>query len=157
MKPLPLSIATLAVAGAFWLLAIIHPVNVLLGADAQAANDADAASLYVAALSQAHSPSQSLREALEQYPVIGYASEAAIDTRVGGPEQARYYLAQFALAPTLLELEAEATRTTQRKEHDIVLANFLRPEQLVTYLRLQEREVVVSVNDRIALTRRTRR
>ncbi|MFT5444577.1 MAG: hypothetical protein ACI8W3_003634, partial [Myxococcota bacterium] len=76
MKPLPLSIATLAVAGAFWLLAIIHPVNVLLGADAQAANGADAASQYVAALSQAHSPSQSLREAIEQYPVIGYASEA---------------------------------------------------------------------------------
>lgn len=153
----PLNIASLVAAGAFWLLAIIAPMNSILGTDAHAELGADAASQYVAALSQARSQSQTLRAALEQYPVIGYASEAPIDTRVGGPEQARYYLAQYALAPTLLELEPATPAAKQDEEHDVVLANFLRPEQLATYLAMQNREVVVAVNDRIALTRRTSR
>jgi hypothetical protein len=88
-----------------------------------------------------------LRAALIDEETIGYVSEAAIDVRVGGPLQARYYLSQFALTPLLLELEPEGAA-----QHPLVLANFETARELNEFLAAESRQIVISIGDGIALT-----
>jgi hypothetical protein len=147
MRKLGQPIAFLVAALLLFMLAVVHPVVWLQG---QRASDregvrVDPAAQYVALLEG----SGTIREMLRDQTWVGYASESEIDTRVGGPTQARYYLSQFALTPVLVDLEAKP----RRGEPDFVLANFEFSEQLSAYLIEQSRRAVVSLNDYVALTR----
>lgn len=147
MRKLGQPIAFLIAATLLWILAVAHPI-VWLRTQQAAGRDGTqphAAARYVALLEA----SGTLRDTLHDQELIGYASEAEVDTRTGGPTQARYYLSQFAIAPVLVGLEA----TSERGDADFVLANFEFPEQLSAYLIEQSRRAVVSFNEYVALTR----
>ncbi len=149
MKILGQPLAFVVVAALLWLLAIAHPIAWLQRRDAVVGTQRrlDPASSYVALL-EASDP---LRETLRDQELIGYASEAEIDTRIGGVTQARYYLSQFALAPVLLELDSTTGRGGVEPEY--VLANFDLPDQLKRYLIEDGRTAVVTLNPNVALTR----
>jgi len=143
----------LAVLGALlWLLAVAHPWVFLQTRDAElrAHPVPNEAMRFVAALSEA----RSLRDQLLDRGVVGYVSEGAIDTRVGGPLQWRYYLAQYALAPSLLDHEIGLPG--EALFYEFVLACFGHPRQLEAFLIKQSREAIVSVAPNVALTRSRR-
>lgn len=150
MKVLGQPVIFVAVAASFLLLAVAHPMSFLQARHAAldgrtiGSSPRTAAARYV----EDYVASDAFRAAVQGEESIGYVSEAPIDVRVGGPLQARYYLAQFALAPLLLELEPNQGGP----EHRLVLANFQTARELEGYLERQSREVVVSINDSIALT-----
>ncbi len=128
--------ASLAVL--LWLLAIAgpaHEVRRSLTSDA----GVDPTGQYVTAIAQ-HAE---LAAALRDQEVIGYVSDDAIDIRVGGPAQARYYLSQFALAPVLLDLDLE--------DHELRLLNFSRSEAIDPYLNRNRLRRLVDVSDNIVL------
>jgi hypothetical protein len=137
------------VAILLWILAVAHPIVWLQaqGAAAPEQPQPHPAAQYVALLEA----SQPVRKTLRGQALIGYASEAEIDTRIGGPTQARYYLSQFALAPVLVDL-GSAQRPDDANP-SFVLANFEFPEQLRAYLSERSRRAVVSLNEYVALTR----
>jgi hypothetical protein len=144
-QPVVLSIA----AALLLLLAISHPLAWLQARDVnpRGQRQPDPSSRYVAMLSG----SEPLRKALAGHEVIGYATQSEIDVRTDGGGQVFYYLAQYALAPVLVELESSGEAVTQ--ERDLVLAVFPQAEQLREYLAQNTRSVVVSLNANIALTR----
>ena len=142
-QPIVFSIA----ASLLWLLALSHPIVWLRVQHAAGRDGAQphAAARYVELLES----SGIVRETLQGQMLVGYASEAEVDTRTGGPTQARYYLTQFALAPVLVELDS----TSERSDPDFVLANFEFPEQMAAYLIERSRHAVVTLNEYVALTR----
>ena len=149
MKAFGQQAAVLVVVALFWLLAFSHPIFFLLAREEarEASPASNAVEQYVSRLEG----SEALGHELKDQASIGYVSEAPIDVRVGGPLQARYYLAQFALAPVLLELEDGTEGPTG--PHDLVLGSFQQPAELSAHLRRNSREIVVSVGERAALMR----
>jgi hypothetical protein len=147
MKKLGQPIAFLIVATLLFLLAVVHPIVWLQTqqAEGREGTQPHPAARYVALLEG----SGTVRETLRGHELIGYVSEAEVDTRTGGPTQARYYLSQFALAPVLVDLGS----TQKAHDADFVLANFEFPEQLSAYLVEQSRRTVISLNEYVALTR----
>jgi len=125
-------------AGLIFLLAAAGPLFELQRA-ATTPDRPDPVATYVARLS-GH---VGLREAIREYEAIGYIAEEEIDIRVGGPAQARYYLAQFALAPVLLDLDHEA--------YPVRLLNFARPEAIDPYLNRHRLRRLVEVDDHVVL------
>lgn len=143
----------LAVVGAlFWVLAVAHPWVYLRARDEALHKqpDSNATPHIYTLLSQ----DRALQERLQATDVIGYASEGEIDTRVGGPLQGRYYLAQYALAPTLLALASKPDRGPGNPafSHDLVLACFRHPRQLDAFLIDSSRQSILSVAPNVALT-----
>ena len=149
MKAVGKHAAVLAVVALFWLLAFSHPFIFLLAREEarEASPRRSTAEQYVSRLEG----SEALGHELKDEASIGYISEAPIDVRVGGPLQARYYLAQFALAPVLLELEGSAEGPTGA--HHLVLGSFQQPAELSAHLTRTSREIVVSVSEQAALMR----
>ena len=155
MKILGQPIALMIAAALLLLLACTHPLVWLQARNAASASSMntgeqgqlDPAARYVAMLSE----SAPLRAALRGHKVIGYVSESDIDVRTDGSGQKRYYLTQFALAPVLVELDADQEHP--RPAHDFVLAAFQSSQQLSEYLRKNARVAIVSLNASIALTR----
>lgn len=86
--------------------------------------------------------SDSLRGALRNHPVIGYAAPEPVDTAHGNIAEMRYYLAQFALAPTLI---------APQPGYPLVLANFWRPEQLERFIEEQRASTLVRIDSKSAL------
>ena len=82
------------------------------------------------------------RELDEALGLSATAGEMLADTRTGGIEQLRYYLAQFALTPTVAQLGGD---------HEFILGNFTRPEDLAKYARRVDRKTVVFIAPTIAL------
>jgi hypothetical protein len=147
MRLLGQPIAFLICAALLWLMAVTHPI-VWLQAQRSAGRDGTqphAAAQYVAMLER----SGTAREMLRDEESIAYTSEAEVDTRSGGPTQARYYLTQFALAPVLVDLGS----TRRQDEPEFILANFELPEQLAAYLRDRSRRAVLTFNEYVALIR----
>jgi hypothetical protein len=99
--------------------------------------------------------SESLREELREEAVIGYASEGELDIRAGGSGLAGYYLAQFAVAPVLLDPHSASQDDADK--YDLVLAIFETPGQLSAYLIEHSRQALVSLSGNIALTHRRKR
>ena len=145
------SILLAAAALLFLFLALVHPLAWLDTKGTGIDTRPDAGALYVDSFEQP----TTLREAIIDQNVVGYASEATVDIRSGGSEQARYYLAQFALAPVLLELKEQPTKA--RDKHRLVLANFLTPDQLNAYLTKTAQTPIVLVNPSIALVHKEER
>ena len=148
MKILGQPIAFAITAMVLFLLAVMHPIVWLMTQQAAGRDGSEphAAARYIALLEG----SGIVREKLHGQEVIGYASEAEVDIKTGGPVQARYYLSQFALAPVLVELESAPATS----DAEFVLANFEFPGQLRSYLIEQSRRAVVPLNDYVALTRK---
>lgn len=149
MKAFGKHAAVLVVVALFWLLAFSHPFFFLLAREEarRASPTSNAAEQYVSRLEG----SKALGRELKDQASIGYVSEAPIDVRVGGALQARYYLAQFALAPVLLELEGSPEGPAGA--HHLVLGSFQQPAELSAHLTRTSREIVVSVSERAALIR----
>jgi hypothetical protein len=119
-------------------MALLHPLSWLKGRDGMAAARTASMRHYIEMLSE----SETLRDRLRSVEVIGYESGAPIDTRTGGVEQLRYYLAQFALTPTVAQLGGD---------HDFVLGNFAHPKDLAEYSRRVDRKAAVFIAPTIAL------
>jgi hypothetical protein len=119
-------------------MALLHPLSWLKRRDGMAAARTVSMRHYIEMLSE----SETLRDRLRSVEVIGYESGAPIDTRTGGIEQLRYYLAQFALTPTVAQLGGD---------HEFILGNFRRPEDLAEYARRVNRKAVVLIAPTIAL------
>ena len=159
MKRSGRSIALAVVGLLFWSLAIVHPFEFHRARKAalRAQPTATVTPRIYTLLSQA----KRLQDRLRSSEIIGYVSEGEVDLRVGGPLQGRYYLAQYALAPTLLDLGVELERdrdssldaSGQAVSHDLVLACFRQPRQLETFLVAESRQSVLVVSPNVALTR----
>lgn len=119
-------------------MALLHPLSWLKRRDGMAAARTVSMRHYIEMLSE----SETLRDRLRSVEVIGYESGAPIDTRTGGIEQLRYYLAQFALTPTVAQLGGD---------HEFILGNFTRPEDLAEYARRVDRKAAVLIAPTIAL------
>lgn len=88
--------------------------------------------------------SEPLAAALSGSGSIGYVSEHPVDPSGGGLGELRFYLAQFALAPVLIE---------DRAPLPLVLANFEDPAQLEALVSSVGATVVVELAPGRALIR----
>lgn len=149
MKLFGQPIALTVVGTLLWLLAVAHPWNFLQTRDTELREPpvSNTAMHLVAVLSGA----RPLGDQLLDKEVVGFASEGVIDIRVGGPLQLRYYLTQYALAPTLFDHDIGSPG--EEASHEFVFAYFLLPSQLNAFLIEQSRQTIVSVAPNIALTR----
>lgn len=158
MKQSGRSIALVVTGLVLWCLAVAHPI---VFARARAAvlrenPDANVTPRIFTLLSQA----EALRDRLRSVETVGYVSEGEVDLRVGGPLQGRYYLAQYALAPTLLDAGDTLERgdgsgrdeLAEALSRDLVLACFRAPGQLDAFLVENSRQPVLSVSPNVALT-----
>jgi hypothetical protein len=146
----------LAVVGAlFWMLSVAHPWVYLRAREVVLREQpgSNVTPRIYTLLSQA----EALRDQLQGSETIGYVSEGEFDLRVGGPLQGRYYLAQYALAPTLLDLDAVDDPTPgpsgHSVSHELVLACFRHPRQLKTYLADESRQSLLTLSPNVSLTR----
>ena len=142
-------VALAAVAGLLWLATLIPPALFSWNhrPNSRAASKSSGAMRFVEILAD----NRALADRLLEEDVVGYVSEDAIDVRVGGPQQARYYLSQYALAPTLLDLEADPSR--EASAHESTLACFHEPARLAAFLAAHAQRIVVAVAPGIALVR----
>jgi len=141
MKTRPADFVVLLAIGLLLALAMFAPPS----AENPQPGRVDAGTHYVETLSN----HKALREAIETHETIGYTSDEPIDIRVGGAAQMRYYLAQFALAPVLLDLDIT--------NHELVLLSFVEPRSMSAFLREHTLRKIIAVNDHIALAQREAR
>lgn len=159
----------LAVVGAlFWILAVAHPWVYLRAREVALREqpESNVTPRIYTLLTQA----EALHDRLRSSETIGYVSEGEFDLRVGGPLQGRYYLAQYALAPTLLDLDVELDRdrggdldasrdssagpSGHSAPHELVLACFRLPRQLKTFLDDESRQSILALSPNVSLTQR---
>ncbi len=172
MKRSGRTVALVIVGALFWILAVVHPLAFFRDREAALRErpKANVTPRIYTLLSEA----DGLQARLRSSEVIGYVSEGDFDLRVGGPLQGRYYLAQYALAPTLLRREereqrvveparnpsgdskpgreSSEGRSLQPQSPELVLACFRHPRQLETFLAETDRTSVLALSPNVALT-----
>jgi hypothetical protein len=151
-------IALSVVCALFWILALAHPWVYVRARDEVLREEprSNVTPRIYTLLSQA----EVLRDRLQSSETIGYVSEGELDLRVGGSLQGRYYLAQYALAPTLLDpdplhdpTEDPSGPSGHSVSHELVLACFRHPRQLKTFLADESRQSILTLSPNVALTR----